>query len=80
MRIENAFGQWSLPEAVLKFRQGFGRLIRSKTDRGAILILDRRVLTRRYGRAFIASLPEGVAVHDGRFREVMARLKAVIEG
>ncbi|MBI2435251.1 MAG: hypothetical protein HYV26_20530 [Candidatus Hydrogenedentes bacterium] len=53
----NAFMEYSVPQAVIKFRQGFGRLIRRRTDRGVVLILDRRVLTRRYGRAFLNSLP-----------------------
>jgi ATP-dependent DNA helicase DinG len=53
----NPFAQLALPEALGKFRQGIGRLIRSKTDRGVITILDPRVLTKAYGREFIASLP-----------------------
>lgn len=54
----NAFSEFSLPEAVLKFRQGVGRLIRTKTDTGIIAILDNRVLTRRYGQAFLDALPQ----------------------
>ncbi|MBI5685402.1 MAG: ATP-dependent DNA helicase [Verrucomicrobia bacterium] len=54
----NAFMEYSVPEAVLKLRQGVGRLIRSKTDTGIVAILDNRVLTKRYGRAFIESLPQ----------------------
>ncbi len=53
----NPFAQLALPEALGKFRQGIGRLIRSKTDRGIITILDPRMLTKAYGREFIASLP-----------------------
>lgn len=53
----NPFAQISLPEALGKFRQGVGRLIRSKTDRGIVTILDARVLTKAYGREFVASLP-----------------------
>ncbi|MFN0158285.1 MAG: ATP-dependent DNA helicase [Bacteroidota bacterium] len=53
----NAFMEYSLPEAVLKLRQGVGRLIRSGTDRGIVTILDARVLTRRYGEIFLRSLP-----------------------
>jgi DNA polymerase-3 subunit epsilon/ATP-dependent DNA helicase DinG len=55
--FEDSFYQYSLPEAILRFRQGFGRLIRSQSDRGVVTILDKRVLTKRYGRAFIESLP-----------------------
>jgi len=53
----NSFMDYSLPEAVIRFKQGVGRLIRSKTDRGIIVILDNRVLVKSYGRIFIDSLP-----------------------
>lgn len=53
----NAFFEYSLPEAVLKFKQGFGRLIRSKTDCGTVVVLDSRIATKPYGRQFIAALP-----------------------
>jgi ATP-dependent DNA helicase DinG len=56
--FEQPFNQYSLPEAILRFRQGFGRLIRTKTDRGVVVIFDRRVMTKSYGRAFIDSLPD----------------------
>jgi len=54
---EDPFNEYQLPEAVLRFRQGFGRLIRTQSDRGVVAILDRRVLTKKYGRAFLDSLP-----------------------
>ncbi len=54
----NAFSEFSLPEAILKFRQGVGRLIRTKTDHGIIVVLDNRVLTKRYGQAFLDALPK----------------------
>ncbi len=54
---EDPFNQYYLPEAILKFRQGFGRLIRTQSDRGVVAILDRRVLTKQYGRLFLESLP-----------------------
>jgi len=56
--FERPFDEYTVPEAVLKFRQGFGRLIRSKSDRGVVAIFDRRVLTKQYGRIFIESLPQ----------------------
>jgi ATP-dependent DNA helicase DinG len=56
--FEDPFYQYTIPEAILDFRQGFGRLIRTETDRGVAVILDRRVLTKRYGRMFIESLPQ----------------------
>jgi ATP-dependent DNA helicase DinG len=51
------FLEYSVPQAVIKFRQGFGRLIRHRDDIGAVLILDSRVHSRRYGKLFLASLP-----------------------
>jgi ATP-dependent DNA helicase DinG len=53
----DAFTEYSLPEAILKFRQGVGRLIRTKSDRGIVVILDNRVVTKIYGRAFLKALP-----------------------
>jgi len=58
---EDSFNEYYLPEAVLKFRQGFGRLIRTASDRGIVVILDRRVLTKQYGRMFLESLPQCTA-------------------
>ena len=55
--FEDAFGQYHLPEAILRFRQGFGRLIRSRDDFGIVVLLDRRILTRSYGRTILRSLP-----------------------
>ncbi len=55
--FDDPFNEYSLPEAILRFRQGFGRLIRTQSDHGVVVILDRRVLTKRYGKAFIESLP-----------------------
>ncbi|HEV7928082.1 MAG TPA: helicase C-terminal domain-containing protein [Verrucomicrobiae bacterium] len=54
----NSFKEFSLPEAILKFRQGIGRLIRSKTDTGIVVVLDNRILTKQYGQAFLASIPQ----------------------
>ena len=56
--FENSFGEYSLPEAILKFRQGFGRLIRSNTDKGLVIIMDNRINTKRYGLDFINSIPK----------------------
>ena len=55
--FDEPFSQYALPEAILRLRQGFGRLIRSKTDRGVVVILDKRIQTKSYGRAFLDSLP-----------------------
>jgi ATP-dependent DNA helicase DinG len=53
----NSFAEFSLPEAILKFRQGVGRLIRTKSDTGIVVVLDNRILTKQYGQAFLAALP-----------------------
>lgn len=53
----NPFMDFTVPEAVIKFRQGFGRLIRSKSDYGAVIILDPRLVTKMYGRVFLESIP-----------------------
>jgi ATP-dependent DNA helicase DinG len=55
--FEDPFSEYSLPEAILRFRQGFGRLIRTQSDRGVVAIFDRRIMTKRYGRLFTESLP-----------------------
>jgi ATP-dependent DNA helicase DinG len=49
--------EYTLPEAILKFKQGAGRLIRSGNDKGIVTVLDSRILRKSYGRAFISSLP-----------------------
>ena len=54
----NSFGEFSLPEAILKFRQGVGRLIRTRTDTGIVVVLDNRILTKQYGQAFLDALPK----------------------
>jgi ATP-dependent DNA helicase DinG len=54
----DAFTEFSLPEAILKLRQGVGRLIRTKTDRGIVVILDSRIVTKPYGHAFMQALPK----------------------
>ena len=56
----NAFMEYSIPEAILKFKQGLGRLIRSKEDKGIALIMDKRLSVKRYGQYFIQSVPVNV--------------------
>ena len=68
------FMEYIVPQAVIKFRQGLGRLIRTKTDRGSIMLFDRRVIDKNYGRQFLDSLPGGtLAVGDSRM--VLERLR-----
>jgi DNA polymerase-3 subunit epsilon/ATP-dependent DNA helicase DinG len=62
--FDDPFSQYSVPEAILNFRQGFGRLIRNRSDRGVVVIMDRRVISKRYGRAFLESLP-GATIEQG---------------
>ncbi len=54
----NPFQDYQLPCAILKFKQGFGRLIRSKTDTGIVVVLDSRIITKPYGRQFLAAIPK----------------------
>lgn len=61
-RRGDPFHEDALPRAIIRFKQGFGRLIRSASDRGQVVVLDPRLVTARYGRAFLRALPEGVEV------------------
>jgi ATP-dependent DNA helicase DinG len=60
----NAFYQYQIPEAVILLKQGLGRLIRSKLDRGILALLDKRIVTKSYGRTFLQSLPSARLTHD----------------
>jgi len=60
----NPFFEDSLPRAIIRFKQGYGRLIRSATDSGRVVVLDPRIRTARYGRLFLRALPEGVPVEE----------------
>ena len=68
------FRAYALPQAVLRFRQGFGRLIRTQKDSGIVLLLDRRVTNQWYGRVFLASLPD-VLRAQGPSRAVLMRIQ-----
>jgi predicted DnaQ family exonuclease/DinG family helicase len=72
--FEDPFGQYAVPQAILRFRQGFGRLIRSRSDRGAVVVLDRRLKSRAYGHAFLRSLP-GCEVREGPASETAAQVR-----
>ncbi|NMB54256.1 MAG: DEAD/DEAH box helicase family protein [Leptolinea sp.] len=56
--FEDPFNEYSLPEAILRFRQGFGRLIRTQSDRGVVAVFDKRLLTKKYGKLFLESIPD----------------------
>ncbi|MFC1810836.1 ATP-dependent DNA helicase, partial [Patescibacteria group bacterium] len=60
--FDNSFNEYQVPRAILRFKQGFGRLIRSTKDKGRVIVLDSRVLTKSYGEMFLNSLPEGVNI------------------
>ena len=62
-QFEQPFQQYSLPRAALKFRQGFGRLIRTSSDRGIVAVLDSRIFTKSYGSTFIRAIPECTVRH-----------------
>ncbi len=70
----NPFMEYAIPEAILRFRQGFGRLNRRKSDEGIVLVLDKRVLTKRYGELFLTALPDCVLL-----RQRTTRLPEIIE-
>lgn len=75
----NPFLEYSVPQAAIKFKQGFGRLIRNKTDHGAVLILDKRVIEKFYGRTFLRSLPPCRTV-SGSAAEVFREMEKFFEG
>lgn len=62
----NAFYDYQIPAATILLKQGLGRLIRSKTDRGILALLDKRILTKSYGRMFLRSLPPAPLIHDSK--------------
>ena len=62
-QYEDSFQQYAVPQAVLRFRQGIGRLIRSSEDRGTIIVLDRRIVSRSYGKAFLGAIPPCTVKH-----------------
>jgi ATP-dependent DNA helicase DinG len=80
LRLEgkNPFLTYQVPQAVLKLRQGFGRLIRTKRDRGIILILDRRVKTKFYGALFLRSLPPCPLI-TGSVEDILAKQRQFLE-
>ena len=65
----NAFNEYAIPDAILRFRQGFGRLIRTQTDRGIVAIFDSRVIHKSYGMKFLESLPD-VSLEYGKLEEL----------
>lgn len=73
--FDSPFFEYSVPEAALRFRQGFGRLIRRNTDEGMVVVLDKRVISKRYGQKFLDTLPDCTVIRQrhGRLAELTAR-------
>ncbi len=70
----DSFREYILPHAVLRFKQGFGRLIRTKTDRGVVMVLDRRIVSKYYGKFFINSVA-GSNFFCGKTEQVLGRMR-----
>ena len=70
----NPFYDYSLPEAVIRFKQGFGRLIRTNHDKGLVIIFDRRIVSTRYGKAFLDSIPS-VKANEMEIRQLTSLIK-----
>lgn len=75
----NPFMEYSVPRAILRFRQGFGRLIRSQKDYGVLVMLDNRVLTKEYGKMFMEALPNDVLIEKMALAEVPEKVKEWLE-
>jgi ATP-dependent DNA helicase DinG len=73
----NSFTDYSVPVAVLKFKQGFGRLIRTKTDKGVVLVLDKRLISKFYGKFFLNSLPKCTKLVDSS-KNIINNIKSFI--
>jgi ATP-dependent DNA helicase DinG len=76
---EDSFNEYMVPEAVLRFLQGFGRLIRTATDYGLAVVMDQRILTKRYGSRFLDSLPDPL-IRRGLRSELPAVAKRWLAG
>lgn len=70
----NSFQEYSIPLAVIKFKQGFGRLIRSRKEKGVAVVFDKRVVTKYYGKYFINSLPDCNVVR-GNFKDLLGKIE-----
>ncbi|MEE2828241.1 MAG: helicase C-terminal domain-containing protein [Myxococcota bacterium] len=73
------FRKMAIPQAVLRFRQGFGRLVRHKQDRGVVLVLDGRIVRRSYGKSFLRSLPAGVTPVTAATEVVLKGMEGFLE-
>ena len=74
----NPFTELALPEAIMRFKQGFGRLVRSKSDKGIVFIMDKRITTTGYGKNFLLSLPE-VTCHVQPLEDLLKKVDMWLE-
>ncbi len=68
-QYRDPFNEYTIPQSILRFKQGFGRLIRSKDDYGIVVVTDRRLLSKRYGLLFLQSLPP-TTVREGKLHQL----------
>ena len=76
--FDDPFYNYQVPDAILRFRQGFGRLIRSKADRGVVVVLDKRITSKSYGQLFLDSLPE-CTIHRGPLMNLPSAAKEWVD-
>ena len=69
----------SIPEAIVKFRQGFGRLVRRSSDRGAVVVLDKRLCSKPYGKKFLDSIPQTKRMYT-HLDEIVDEVKSLLNG
>ncbi|MBU1953474.1 DNA polymerase III subunit epsilon, partial [Patescibacteria group bacterium] len=75
LKYDDAFNEYQVPLAILKFKQGFGRLIRTSKDKGSMVILDSRISGSAYGQKFLTSLPGGIKIEHATADQVSHRLQ-----
>src|SRR3989338_3312252 len=75
----NPFMDYAVPRAILRFKQGFGRLIRSTRDFGAMVVLDNRLTTKEFGELFLKSLPKGIVMDRLKIEEIPDKIKEWLE-
>ncbi|MCK4258668.1 MAG: hypothetical protein KAX49_06805 [Halanaerobiales bacterium] len=75
---KNPFIHFMLPNAVIKFKQGFGRLVRSKDDRGVVVVFDPRIYVKSYGKIFLKSLPENTGIYINTFDQLIKKVEDFI--
>jgi DNA polymerase-3 subunit epsilon/ATP-dependent DNA helicase DinG len=78
-RFNDPFLEYSVPQSILRFKQGFGRLIRSREDRGLVVVLDGRLIKKRYGQKFLLSLP-ATSVRTGTLQQLPSVATRFLDG